>query len=335
MSEVVEALPPYAAPSFRPVGVRPFSPSPFSARARHPATVEPLRQAPAQPRWMAPVASFERTSVRYDAAAKTLWHRMSMETESCYTPALLTEIFRVFDIVRDAFAAPETARDLRYWVLTSGGGDVFNLGGDLALFTRLIREQDADGLRRYAYDCIDLVHNWANLEVPMHSIALVQGDALGGGFECALAADIIVAEKKAKFALPEILFNLFPGMGAFNLLRRRLDVARTEKLILSGKVYTAEEMHEMGVVDFLVENGEGERFVEDHITRYDRQFNARQAMNRIKKLQAPISREELIQIGDIWVETALALQPTDLKKMERLVKAQGRKRDKLEMVAAE
>ena len=56
--------------------------------------------------------------------------------------------------------------------------------------------------------------NYPALNLPMVTIALVQGDALGGGFECALAHDLIIAERSAKLGLPEVLVNLFPGIGA-------------------------------------------------------------------------------------------------------------------------
>ena len=59
--------------------------------------------------------------------------------------------------------------------------------------------------------------------------------------------------------LPEILFNLFPGMGAYSLLARRLGMKKAEEMILSGKIFEARELHEMGVVDMIVPSGEGER----------------------------------------------------------------------------
>ncbi len=86
---------------------------------------------------------------------------------------------------------------------------------------------------------------------------MVHGDALGGGFETVLSCDVVIAERGAKFGLPEVLFNLFPGMGAYSLLCRRLDGARAQKLMLSGRIYTAEELEEMGLVDLVVEPGEG------------------------------------------------------------------------------
>ena len=96
---------------------------------------------------------------------------------------------------------------------------------------------------------------------------------MGGGFECALSGNVLIAERGAKMGFPEILFNLFPGMGAMTLLGRKIGYSKAEKVILSGKLYTAEEMYELGVVDVLVEPGERRtgglrlRSREEHVQR--------------------------------------------------------------------
>ena len=119
--------------------------------------------------------------------------------------------------------------------------------------------RDARGpLRRYAHACVDVVYqNLCKLDLPLLTIALVQGDALGGGFEAVLTNDVIIAERGSKLGLPEILFNMFPGMGAYSLLCRRLDGTRAQQLILSGRLYEAEELERMGLVDLVVEPGRG------------------------------------------------------------------------------
>jgi DSF synthase len=214
---------------------------------------------------------------------------------------------------------------IRYGVLASRSPGVYSLGGDLGLFVKLIEEQDREGLTRYARACVESVHLFAvNMNLPMTTISLVQGDALGGGFEGALCCSVIVAEKSAKFGLPEILFNLFPGMGAYSFLARRLDAARAERMILSGKIYSATELHESGVVDVLAEDGEGERAVYEYVKKHSRRQAAFQAIFRVRERCRPICLEELNDIADIWVDTALKLAPKDLRLMERLVKSQDR-----------
>jgi DSF synthase len=132
-----------------------------------------------------------------------------------------------------------------------------------------------------------------------------------------------------KFGLPEVLFNLFPGMGAYSFLSRRLDAARAERMILSGRLYTAEEMYEMGVVDVLAEPGCGVEAVHQFVERYGRTNLSRQAMAKARQIVAPVTRDELMRITDLWVDTALSLSASDLRKMRHLAKAQNRRWAKL------
>jgi DSF synthase len=214
---------------------------------------------------------------------------------------------------------------LRYLVLGSRAPGVFCFGGDLQLFERLIRSRDRDSLARYGYRCVEILHrNMNSLDLPMLTVGLVQGAALGGGFEALLSFDYIVAERDATFGLPEVLFGLFPGMGAHAILSRKLGSAMAERLIVSNHTYTAEEMYELGVVHHLAENGEGLAACEDFIRKSERRHpglvNARRAM----KLTNPIGLSELKRIVDLWAEAALQLTDGDLKVMNRLTRAQER-----------
>lgn len=266
--------------------------------------------------------------MRMDQASRTLWCTIREDAPACFTPELLDELRHMQGAARRSCqGAVGRENTPLYFVGASRLPGIFNLGGDLALFLDHIRRQDREGLTRYARACIDIVHaNRSALGLPIITIALVQGDALGGGFETALSFDLIIAEKGTKLGLPEILFNLFPGMGAYSLLSRRLDSGRAEKLILSGKVFAAEELHEMGVIDALAEPGEGVAYVEDYIRRHGRRHNAQQALYRVRRRVQPLTYAELRDVTDIWVDTALGLDPADLRKMERLLAAQDRRR---------
>jgi len=212
-----------------------------------------------------------------------------------------------------------------YVVFTSNLRNIFNLGGDLELFLRCIRGNLPEELRRYARLCIDvLFSNFISYELPMTTFILAKGDALGGGFEAVLSGNVIVAEKTANFGLPEILFNMFPGMGAYSLLARRIGAPQAERIILSGRVYSAAEMHEMGVVDILAEPGEGEKAIGEYVARHARKRSAYQAVLKVRRMIHQVERAELDAISDIWVEAAMSLDSKDLRLMERLIKAQDR-----------
>jgi DSF synthase len=211
-----------------------------------------------------------------------------------------------------------------YYVAGSRVPGVYNLGGDLALFLLLIRARDRDALAHYARLCIDNIHaRVQNYFCPtLTTISLVQGDALGGGFETALSSDVLVAEHSAVMGLPEILFNMFPGMGAYSLLARRIGARGAEELILSGKLLPASRLHEMGVVDVLAKDGEGEAAVQDWIARNSRRRNGFQGVMRARQQVNPVTREELDAVVDTWVDCALRLEDRDLRMMSRVVRAQ-------------
>jgi DSF synthase len=218
-------------------------------------------------------------------------------------------------------------RPVNYYVTGSRTPGVFNLGGDLALFVMLIKTGDREALAQYAKLCIDVQYprSQSFFSPNLTSIALVQGDALGGGFECALASDVIIAEESAQLGFPEILFNLFPGMGAVSLLERRIGLRAAEQLILSGKMLPAYRLHEMGVVDVLAKNGQGETAVRDYIATNAKRRNGMQAMFRARQFVRPVTREELDGIVDLWVDAALRLGERELKMMGRLARAQARR----------
>ncbi|MEQ9350892.1 MAG: crotonase/enoyl-CoA hydratase family protein, partial [Alphaproteobacteria bacterium] len=222
--------------------------------------------------------------------------------------------------------SPETG-PLRYMVWASDMPGVWNLGGDLRYFAERIRRRDRDGLLTYAHAVVgEGYRNAVNLNLPIVTVSRFQGDALGGGFEAALSSNLLVAEKGSKFGLPEVLFNLFPGMGAYSFLARRISAAYAERLIFSGRIHTAEELHDVGVIDVLTEPGKGVEGFLDHVDRNRDRFNAHRAIYRARQIYHPISRDEMLDIATMWVDTALTLSERDLAKMERLAAAQDKRR---------
>jgi len=136
---------------------------------------------------------------------------------------------------------------------------------------------------------------------------------------------VLIAEESAQMGLPEIIFNLFPGMGAYSLLARRIGMRAAENLILSGRVLSAAKLHEMGVVDVLAKDGEGEAAVRDWIAANARRRNGLQGVLRARQHVFPVTRAELDAIADTWVDCALRLEDKDLRMMGRVVRAQMRR----------
>jgi DSF synthase len=280
----------------------------------------------------------ENFAIRFDPRQKILWASLKPDAIPSVTPGMVKDIVRIQAAVRRVYAeqTDPASRPVRYMVWSSGMPGIWNLGGDLRLFMQLIRLKDRERLLGYAHEVVRAVHaNFINLNLPVITIALVQGDALGGGFEGALSSNLLIAEKSARFGLPEILFNLFPGMGAYSFLSRKIDAATAERMIFSGRIYTATELHQMGVVDVLAEDGQGERRLLEYVAHHERNHNTHCAIYKVRRRCSPVTFEELADVATIWVDTALALDESDLRKMERLVVAQNRRLERLAAVAAE
>jgi DSF synthase len=122
-----------------------------------------------------------------------------------------------------------------------------------------------------------------------------------------------------------VLFNLFPGMGAYSFLSRRLGRAAAEKMILSGRIYTADELHETGLVHTVVPDGEGQQAVNDYVDANGRWHNAHQATFKAGRRVDPVTLDELRDVVDGWAEAALNLSEMDLHRMSRLAGAQDRR----------
>ena len=272
---------------------------------------------------------YRQIEVRFDPEHAVAWTYLNPSGVPCFNLGILDEL-RAHDSAIEASGGRLFDRgelhQVRYYVVASKTKNVFNLGGDLALFVQLATSQHRDALMHYAKLCVENMYSRiCNYNSPLTTISLVQGEALGGGFETALSSNVIIAERSARMGMPEILFNLFPGMGAYSLLGRRVGMKRAEDMILSGRIYTAAELHEMGVVDLLVEDGTGEAAVYEYVRRNQRHRNGMQAVFNCRKHFHPVTYDEMLNIANVWVDAALRLEEKDLKLMNRLVRSQMRR----------
>ncbi|MDX2480212.1 MAG: crotonase/enoyl-CoA hydratase family protein [Desulfuromusa sp.] len=263
---------------------------------------------------------YTELEIEYDEEYRLAWYYMHAKPRLCCSPTLISEIQQWYgELISGSYPY-----DVRYIVLASKVPGVFNLGGDLNLFIELIRNGDRDGLMHYATSCIDtLFLHYTHLGKDITTITLVQGDALGGGLEYAISSDVLIAERSAKMGMPEILFNLFPGMGAYSFLSRKVGAVQAERMILGGCLYSAEQLHEMGIVDVLVEDGQGEQAVLDYIHKEERAQNGYRAFRQAKQYCNPVSYAELENITTAWVDAAVRLEDKSLRMMERLISRQS------------
>jgi DSF synthase len=275
-----------------------------------------------------PQTKFSQLETRFDPEFGVLWGFMNPRPRPTFNAHLLAELRGYVDsIVQPGGLIWQDGAEhaIRYAVIASKVPGIFNLGGDLALFREAIANRDRELLVQYGRKCVDNLFPWSrNCDLPLTTISLVQGDALGGGFECALSASVLVAEESARMGFPEILFNLFPGMGAYSFLARKVGRRTTEELVTSGNIYTARQLYDMGVVDVLAPDGAGEIALHSYIRKHSRAPNGRRAIEMVRREVEPVTHDELMRVVNIWADTALRLTERDLRLMERLVRAQSR-----------
>jgi len=264
--------------------------------------------------------AYKYMRLEWNAEFSMLTTRIGVKPIQCYSLAAMAELHQVFS---DISANPGL---VKHFVMASDVPQVFNFGGDLSLFVLLVRARDIDSLKLYARRCVDLVWWLENAaQIGVHTTALVQGDTLGGGLESALLHHNVIFERSAQAGFPEVLFNLFPGMGAWHLTVRKVGMVVATDMILSGQIYTADQLHRRGLVDLVVEDGEGEIALEKMVRSVSPRLRGTLAALQARRFSAPITYESLQTVVDLWAVTALGLTDRDLRLMERLARAQVRK----------
>jgi enoyl-CoA hydratase len=156
---------------------------------------------------------------------------------------LLSELSRVLrDLARDAA--------VRCAILTGAGDKAFAAGADIAAMSTMGAVQ----AKLFA----ELGHRVGRALESAHFpvIAAVNGFALGGGCELALACDFIYASEKAKLGQPEVNLGVLPGFGGTQLLSRRVGTARAREICMTGDMIGAEEALRIGIVNAVVPSAE-------------------------------------------------------------------------------
>ncbi len=272
--------------------------------------------------------SLRQVDVEFDHETSTLYWWMRPAPRPCFNADLLRESMDFEGRIQQHqgwFMYEGRQCRIENAVFGSRIPGIFNLGGDLAMFVQSILRKDRDTLLRYGHSCVDNMHRRiVGYDAQITTYSLIQGKAFGGGFECALASEYIVAEEDAQLSFPEVLFNMFPGMGALSLLGRRIGLRKAEEIIMSGKVYTAREMYDLGVVDELAAEGAGVEATRYLIKSRQRRRNSYRAMSQAKREFQPVGHAEMRAVVDIWVDAALKLEARDLRMMARLARAQDK-----------
>jgi DSF synthase len=262
----------------------------------------------------------DELSCQYHLASQALWTQMNPKGIPCFSPALLHDMERGSQIVESHFSPQNSEQPLAYIVLQSRVPRVFNLGGDFGKFLSFISAQDKAALTEYARTAINVVYrNYTSHNLRgVTTIALLEGDALGGGLECAVSCDVVIAERHVKCGFPEVLFDMFPGMGALSFLSRRCSRRAVQELTRSGRQFSADELFDMGVIDVVAEPGAGKAAVQQLIKRRQSQVHGHNAMNNVDRMLHPVTLQELYDVVGLWVNAAMTLSSRGQEWMRRL-----------------
>lgn len=148
--------------------------------------------------------------------------------------------------LRTAFEAAQDDAEVRGVILTGAGNKAFIAGADISALAQATAI-DAERSSRLGQQVLDLIEN---LGKPV--VAAINGFALGGGCETAMACTIRIAVEPAKFGQPEVKLGLIPGGGGTQRLPRLIGKGRALQLILSGGTISAQEAHRIGLVNEVV-----------------------------------------------------------------------------------
>lgn len=257
--------------------------------------------------------SFAGKTLRWEWREGVLELTLDREPANEIGEAMLAELEK-FVAGLDALSGDTSA-----CILSSARKHGFSAGADLReLYRRaaLLPERERlAGVR----EILERIHRVLNAidASPVITIAAVHGVCFGGGFELALACDIIVADKMARFAFPELRLGLIPGWGGVPRLKRDVGNAFIRDLLFTGRSVNAARAHALGLVAQLAAEGEVLRVARataEQIKKFD--LGARAAA---KKFIKPIPHEDLCREMDLFCE--LFMRPAVMERLKKFVES--------------
>jgi enoyl-CoA hydratase/carnithine racemase len=218
-----------------------------------------------------------------------------------------------------AAAIPALGPETAACIISSARKQGFSAGANLRELYRaaepLSEKERVAGVRQF----LERIHAVFNAldQAPFVTIAAVHGICFGGGFELALACDILIADKMARFAFPELRLGLIPGFGGIPRLKRDLGNAFVRDLLLTGRSVNAARAQAVGLVAQLAAEGEALKIARStaaQITKFDAVTRA-----AAKKFIKPLPHEELRREIDLFCE--LFTRPAVMAALRKFVES--------------
>jgi enoyl-CoA hydratase/carnithine racemase len=247
------------------------------------------------------------------------WRDAIVELTLDHEPANEIGTETLADLEKFAAAIPALAPETSACIISSARKQGFSAGADLRELYRaaepLFEKERLAGVRKF----LERIHAVLNAidAAPFVTIAAVHGICFGGGFELALACDIIIADKMARFAFPELRLGLIPGFGGIPRLKRDLGNAFVRDLLLTGRSVNAARAQAVGLVAQLAAEGEAFKIAHStaaQITKFDVVTRA-----AAKKFIKPIPHDELRREIDLFCE--LFTRPAVMAALKKFVES--------------
>ena len=273
---------------------------------------------------------FENIKTEYDSTYHALWCTLKTTKTPVLSIPLLKDIRNLQEFVAEHCKINPKSQP-KYMIWLSDSSHVFNLGIDLEYILQQIVDKNEKNLSQYIQLCIDSYYiNLAHLDInPLITMSLISGRAYGGGLDTALASDIVVAENHSKCRFPEINYNFLPSIGTIDMLLRQYPISVIEKLLFEGKNLNLDTLIKMNVVDTRVDSGQGVKFIQERIKQLNKHHAIYSEMFKRKRANVLITYAELENFKNMWIKTALDLNPEYIRKLHRVVKAQVKFKQKL------
>jgi len=259
--------------------------------------------------------NFDGKTLRWEWREGVIELALDHEPANEIGTAMLAELEKF--VAASGVLAPATS----VCIISSARKSVFSAGADLRELYRsaapLPGKERLAGIRNF----LERIHAVLNAidAAPFATIAAVHGVCFGGGLELALACDIIIADKMARFAFPELRLGLIPGFGGIPRLKRDLGNAFVRDLLFTGRTVNATRAQAVGLVAQLAGEGEALRIARStaaQITKFDSVTRT-----AAKKFIKPVPHDELRREIDLFCE--LFARPAVMAALKKFVEDSG------------
>jgi enoyl-CoA hydratase/carnithine racemase len=249
------------------------------------------------------------------------WREGVIELTLDHAPANEIGTAMLAELEEFAAALDVLALETSVCIITSARKSVFSAGADLRELYHGAAALPEEERLAVVRDFLERIHAVLNAidAAPFVTIAAVHGACFGGGLELALACDMIVADKMARFAFPELRLGLIPGFGGIPRLKRDIGNAFVRDLLFTGRTVNSTRAHAVGLVAQLAGEGEALRIARStaaQITKYDSVTRA-----AAKKFIKPIPHDELRREIDLFCE--LFTRPAVMAALKKFVEDSG------------